>query len=324
MPFMALTESIRLLKQKIPPIKKSEDRAILLTCIAIALVFWVLVKLSQTYRTVWEVGLEFRIPDKKAMISPPPRRLEVEIEGTGWELMYEYLIHGVPHLTYDLNVATDQFVNRGQLRNDIMRQMAAADIKVIEVNFDQISLELEDKISRKIPIRLSSALEFAPEYALQTPPVLQPDSVTVSGPATLIGTYFEWPTDTLRLTNLQAPKTVNVKLALPPQGVQLDISTSSVSLEVEQFTEKSVFVPLTVKNGRDSLKFFPDRFKLTCVVGLSRYNELTANNFTLEVDLKDIQLNESDNSMPVVLTRKPDFVRNIHFTPASVEFFILK
>lgn len=324
MPFMALTESIRQLKQKIPPIKKSEDRAILLTCIAIALVFWVLVKLSQTYRTVWEVGLDFRVPDKKAMVTPPPRLLEVEIEGTGWELMYEYVIRGVPQLTYDLNIATDQFISRGQLRNDIMRQMAAADIKVIEVNFDQISLELEDKISRKVPIHLCSALDFAPEYALQTPPELKPDSVLVSGPATLIGTYFEWPTDTLRLTGLQAPKTVNVELATPPQGVQLDIATSSVTLEVEQFTEKSVFVPLTVKNGRDSLKFFPDRLKLTCVVGLSRYNELTANNFTLEVDLKNVQLNESDNSMPVVLTRQPDFVRNIHFTPASVEFFILK
>jgi hypothetical protein len=71
-------------------LKIREDRAILLICIGIALVFWLLVKLSQTYSTVRPVKFEFQIPENETLSNAPPEDMTVEIEGTGWDLMFDY------------------------------------------------------------------------------------------------------------------------------------------------------------------------------------------------------------------------------------------
>jgi len=98
----------------------------------------------------------------------------------------------------------------------------------------------------------------------------------------------------------------------------------TVTLKVEQFTERSLFVPITIKNAPDSLKTFPERAKLSCVVGLSKYNDIDKNSFQLVADLKGIPLNTEKNTIPVLVTKQPDFVRAVNFQPRSVEFFFVE
>ena len=95
-------------------------------------------------------------------------------------------------------------------------------------------------------------------------------------------------------------------------------------VEVEQFTEKSLFIKVDVKNAPDSLKIFPERIRLTCVLGLSRYNEIAPEDFALEVDLKNIPLNTVNNTIPILVTKQPNYIDNIKLSDRSVEFFFVK
>ncbi len=309
---------------KRPQIKLSEDRAILLVCIGIALAFWLLVKLSQTYKVIREVDLSLRVPNGKALAAPAPAALKVELEGSGWQLMFEYLMNARHNLVYEIKNQRETAISRIRLEEDIQRKLASDGLKVLDINIDNISLQLEDKVTKKVPVALLSRLTFAPEHELQREVLLSPDSVTVSGPASQLQLLFSWPTDSLVLYQLNDRIQRAIALRKPPAGIELSHHEVLADIAVEQFTEKWLFVPLTVAHLSDSLKFFPDKVKLTCVVGLSRYNDLQPGDFTLLADLHDFSPAKGSNTAPIVLARQPYYVRNVYYTPQSVEFYILK
>ena len=146
----------------------------------------------------------------------------------------------------------------------------------------------------------------------------------ISGPASTVELIQQWKTDSLVLSDLRSDKTVAVALLKPPDELSLGTPQTEVRINVEQFTEKSLFVPLTIRNGPDSLKIFPQQIKLTCVVGLSQYNEVTPRDFTVEVDLQNVPVSEDKNTAPIQLTQQPSFVKNVKFSPKSAEFYILQ
>jgi|APTNR8051073442_1049403.scaffolds.fasta_scaffold03341_2 hypothetical protein len=301
-----------------------KDRAILMICIGIALFFWLLVKLSQNYRMTKEVYITVRTPVSKALSSPPPGNLAVQLQGTGWQLLGEHLAGKQIRITYDAS-NTDQInISSGQLRQDIQKKLSSATLRIIDVNFDHILIELEEEVHKKIPVALYAHLDFAPEYQLKEPIHLQPDSILISGPTTLIGSIYSWPTDSLILSGLKHSTRLELTLQQPPKGILLEASKVKAFIEVEAYTAKALFIPLSIINAPDSVRVFPDKIKLECTVGLSFYEEVDAGDFVLEVDIGGVRLKEGKTTVPILLKRHPDFVRNIHFTPQAAEFFIFK
>ncbi len=303
-----------------------KDRAILMICIGIALVFWLLVKLSQDYSTVRPVTLNLTIPDDKALAEAPPTDVRAEIEGTGWDLMFDYFQHPEVKLQYNLEEADQLSLSRNRLRNDILEDLAINDLNVGELNYETISLRLEPKVTKRVPVIFHQSLSFAPGYQLQDSVRLNPDSIEVTGPASMVEEVKRWTTDSLVLDNLKNSQ--NKRLELEPAPPELSLSTQGVEavIQVEQFTEKSFFVPLELKNqpAGDSLRYFPQRVKVTCIVGLSRYEEVTPDDYRLVADLEGTAVGKERNRVMIQLTERPEFVKGVQFTPTMAEFFIVE
>ena len=60
------------------------------------------------------------------------------------------------------------------------------------------------------------------------------------------------------------------------------------------------------------------------MVGLSKYDSIMAKDFHLEVDLKGVPINQSNNTAPILLTQQPTDVKNVQFSPKSVQFLFVK
>ena len=105
----------------------------------------------------------------------------------------------------------------------------------------------------------------------------------------------------------------------------MDTRSAKLTIPVEAYTEKSLFVPVELKNApSDSLKVFPDKIKVSFVVGLSQYDSVHYTDFHLVADLKSISLEKGNNAVPVNLTAMPESVNNVVLSRKSVEFFIVK
>jgi hypothetical protein len=293
-------------------------------CIGIALVFWLLVKLSQEYRSIKDVALTFNIPADKTFSAAPPNDLKVQVEGAGWDLMFDYFVNRQVDLVYDLMQTDRMTLNRGQLRTDILNQLSANDLTIVELNYDNINLVLEEKVSWKAPVVLASDLSFSTGYHLKEPVSIDPDSITITGPLSMLKSIQRWEADSLILQNLKTSQEKFVSLAKPPREISLSHDRVRTIVSVEQYTEKSLFVPLTVLNAPDSIKVFPANVQVRCIVGLSQYNSLAAKDFKLVLDLQDVPVSESKNTAPINLVRQPDYVKLLSFSPSAAEFYILK
>lgn len=314
---------IKLLNRKIE-FSLREDRAILMICIGIALIFWLLVKLSQNYFSEKEVIINFDLPEEKAFTLFPPTDMIAEVEGTGWDLMFSYFSSRKIKLYYDLTQSDGLYLNRGQLRGDLLKNLAVNGVRITEVNYDNLELPLEDKMSLKIPVKLAANLTFSPGYDLQDQVVISPDSVSISGPVSLLQNIQYWETDSINVKDLKGNLSKTLLLKKPPLEIQLSNQEVEAEIMVEQITEGSVFVPITVNNASDSIKIFPQSIKLTFLLGLSRFNEVKADDFKVEVDLAGLEISEDKNTAPISLKMAPSFVKNVQFSPKSAEFFILK
>lgn len=312
------------LRNRLAQLKIQEDRAILLMCMGIALIFWLLVKLSQSFQTRRPVYFELDFPQEKALAEMPPADMAVELEGSGWSLLFDYFAHPRIKLAYDMQEIDRLNLSRGQLRNDIAQRLRGNDIRVLEINYDNVLLALEGRNTKKVPVLVQKRLTFAPEHHLKEPVSLKPDSINISGPSSLIDSIRYWPTDSLVLKNLKSGLTVTLNLKKPGRELLLSETKVEARAEVEPFTEKTMYVPLLVKNAPDSLRIFPDKITVTCKLGLSKFDSVSFRDFTAEADLGGISPKGPNNTTPIVITRQPSYIQNLQFSPKSAKFFIVE
>lgn len=322
---MRFTEQIKQRLNNLRQFKLQEDRAILLSCFGIALVFWILVKLSQEYTSQKPVSFTYEAPEDLALVNTPPADMHATLKGTGWNLMFEYLANSTIPIHFDIDQAGAFRLNRAQLRGEILSALASNELDILELNYDEINLQAEQKMSKRVPIYSRVQLEFAPEHHLSAPLRLEPDSITVTGAVSLLDKLAGWPTDSMNFVKLTNTVATTILLQQPPPEIMLSEQSVQLRIPVEAYTEKSLFVPVTLVNApADSLKVFPDKIKINFVVGLSQYDSVHYTDFKLEADLKTSSLEKGKNTVPVYLRQTPEAAKNVVLSRNSVEFFILK
>jgi YbbR domain-containing protein len=291
----------------------TKDRAVLMVCIGIALSFWFLNKLSTSFRKTIPVKIEYNLPKEKTFSTPPPQYVMVTLQGTGWDMLSDRQEQVFLNLNED---STQVFPMRSIVSQHLGTEVAG-------INMEQLTLDIEDAISKTLPIQANYLITCDRGFDLAENIQLTPSVVTVTGPKTLIDNLLAIKTDTLKIDNLKG--SVTKKIGLSPNPIlKYDVQEVQASLKAEQFTEKSMFIPIMVKNASQRLKFFPNKIKLDCTVALSRYVQLNPNNFEAVVDLKSDAFNPKNNTVAIVLIKQPDFVRNVKFTPKSAEFYFEK
>ena len=301
------------------------DQGILLISMSISFLFWLIIKLSQDYKANREVTIQYRLPDGMAFVEYPPDQIKITLDGPGWDLMYDYFEGNDNLITFNLSSTPIQNITNSQIKQELTKILSSSNLTIFNTDFDYISIELEESSLRKVPIVLNQNLSFVPGFQLKSNIEISPDSINLWGPASLIAAYESWPTTLLQVDNVKDDIEAELELktnTLPM--IELSSSTVFIKVSVEQYTEKSMFLPLSVRNAPDSLKVFPDKVRISFQVGLSQYDTITENHFLLEVDLAGIPVNQTNNTAPILLSKQPAHVKNIRFSPKSVSFLFLK
>ena len=299
------------------------DRAILVLCILAALIFWLTNKMSETFQSEGEVALRFEIPPGKVMTSALPKSIKVLYEGTGWDLLRNKQLNEVkievPNRR-STHFTKDQII-------DLVKQFNPGNVTIDDINISYFDATLAEQFQKKIPVVLKEKIKLVDQYFLKSVQLI-PDSVTISGPQNLIDPILNWETKVIELKGVKNSTEVTTELNTiseieGEEVIAFSPNEIKVILEVEQYTEKSLFIPIEIANGPDSLKIFPNKIKLDCKVSLTDYEKISFRDFKAQVNLEDVALDGQNNTIPVLLTTQPANVSNIRFNPKSVEFFFV-
>lgn len=306
---------------KKPDFKISKDQSALLACIGISLLIWFFVKLSNVYTTRKEVGITYILPPMMEFTGTPPSTLIATVSASGFDLAKKLLFKRYPAISIDLAKLPEPAIQRHVLMSKVQEELG---LPVVDINRNYLSFSLDSTATKKVPVKLNATLSFNKDFFPIRPPRILPDSVVVAGPAEELQGIDSFPTQAIAISGIAGEVThqipletsglINVKVY--PPAIKLLVSA-------EQYTEKSFDLPVRYNSDLPGLKVKPLRAQLTCSVGISRYDLLTADSFLLSANPEQPLQPGKRTHAPLVLQRSPRWVKAIRYTPKTVEFLLI-
>jgi YbbR domain-containing protein len=312
----------KLSKENIKAFLKT-DRAILMICISIAFVFWLMTKLSYSYKDTIIVKLNYKTPEDKIFTNPPATQLEVDIEGKGWDLLGFAFYNKERIITIPVSANEIRVISVSSLNARVLKSIPKA--RILNIHPETIKLQMEDVATKTIPVVLEEQIRLAPLYQYVDSIRIEPQEIEIKGPASVIRDIHEWKTNVF-LPSQEVSKDIDVQISLETQANgSISLSTKKIRCiaAVEEVTEKRVEVPVEVLNVPDSLLLIilPKTVEVSSRVGMSDYERLTAADFKVIADFSKIDLFK-EHSIRVLLKEKPNYAKQVLCIPKKVDYII--
>lgn len=295
-------------------------------CIFCAVGAWLFMALNKKYPYTVQTEILYKDePQGKAFKALQPDTVDLKVEGTGWQLLFARLRISPPSINVSLQKLNSRsYVVFSEQLDQINRQLETSQ-QVISVKPDTLFFDFSRRTNKRVPIKLISKLEFAPQYGIAKEIKLTPSYVNISGPQEELEKIHIWHTDSLKLTNIKenVETRVNV-LRNAISNVSIYPNNVGVKLTVDEFTEKTIEVPLTILNNKEyyDVKLYPKKVKITLLVALSNYAKAD-NNLKAVVDLNEWKVLKH-NRLGVKVTTLPEFSKLVSISPSNVDFIIEK
>ncbi|MFM2134783.1 MAG: hypothetical protein RL021_183 [Bacteroidota bacterium] len=319
-------------EQRPAPMLLNRQVSVFLVCLSIATVFWVLLVLSGNYPTTLTFPVKYiHLPERKVVLNELPSRISVDLKTTGFRILYYRLLKSPDDIVIDVSaglistgVKTDVVVVPTRyFQQDFDRQLGE-EVEVSGFRPDSIVLLFSDRISKRVPVLPLADFTLKRQFDTLSGPVTVPDSVTLSGPPSVIRKVRMVRTQPVKLGELQY--SIDSAVALQPVALA-ETSPSKVRLRipVEKFTEGIQEVAVSAVNVPSGfqLKMFPEKVKVRYQVSLSSYASVTSDQFEVVVDAGRAPVTEG-NLLPLRIVSHPASIRSMSVEPAEVEFIFRK
>jgi len=271
-----------------------------------------------------------RFPEKKVLVNDIPDRLDLAVNAGGYTLLRYKLQSRIDPIIFDVNsfslntVLGDPstlYILTSYAKDRIANQLSP-DMEIMNISPDTLFFKLADKVSKKIPVKPDLNISFEKQYMQVGPYLVEPDSVTISGPKTIIDTIREIATEPVFMSD--ASRSFDMELEMQPlHRVEFDPFEVWIQVPIEKFTEASVKVQIEVINMPDSLLLrpFPPAVTVSCQIGLSAYETLNEHLFRAVIDYAEVG-NMLGNKLKVQIIKMPIYIQSVNFTPKSVEYIV--
>ncbi len=300
---------------------------IVVLCGVFAIAAWLFLALNKKYPyTVHTEVIYTEEPQGKAFKALQPDTVDLKVEGTGWQLLFSRLRIKPPSINVSLQkLNTRNFVLFSEQLDQINRQLETSQ-RVISIKPDTLYFDFSKRTNKRIPIKLISQLVFAPQYDIYQPVVLTPAYVNISGPQEELEKIHIWHTDSLKIKDIKSSVDGRVNILQNAiNNISIYPSSIGIKIPVDEFTEKSIDVSLHILNNKEyhNVKLYPKKVKVTLMVALSNYANITEEHVKAAVDLNEWKVLHHDK-MRVKVTQLPPFSKLVRIEPNSIDFLVEK
>jgi len=299
----------------------------LIACLLLAIMAWLFMALNNKYDYTAKTVLIFKdFPQKRAFHPLQSDTVDLQVRGTGWQLLFARLRINPQSILLSLSQLNNKnFIVSSEQLNNINQQLGSSQ-KVIAVVPDTLYFDFTQRTVKRVPIKLIQKIGFIKQFGIASEVKLTPKYVTISGPIEELNKINIWTTDTLKLDKVNAniSKRVNMQHS-HLKNVSIFPTSVQVNLNVDEFTEKTVDVPLRLINNRyyNNIKLYPKKVKVTFLVALSNYAQIDESFIEATVDVDEWQ-NLKRNQFTVKLNQFPDYCKLVKVVPSKIDFIVEK
>ncbi len=309
--------------------KNNRKLHVFLLFLILAFGFWMLIKLSRTYTSTVSVNLNYTdLPNNKMLQSEPESTVKVTLRAVGFTL----LKHKFSKKKVEVSLKNSKRKKRSQyylLSSNVLSSVnnSFSKSEVISIEPDTLFFELGKSISKKVKVEPDLTIQYKSGYHLSGALEVEPEYITISGPQSVVDSVIYLTTKNLKITDVYDTIHKEIAVVSNSKTSKLTYSHATVTIKgkVEKFTERTIEVPIKVKNAPKSytIKTFPDKVNVVFQIGLSDFNRIDENDFEVICDYGIIESDGIDYLIPKVVG-KPSFVTGVKVVPNKVEFLLEK
>ncbi|MFT4526581.1 MAG: hypothetical protein ACI85F_002756 [Bacteroidia bacterium] len=306
-----------------------------MACLVLSFLFWLLTTLSRTYIEDIPIPVNYtNLPENKVLVSKLPEQLFLEIEATGFDILWLKMNGVGDQIDLDASPSSLKRLPSADAGNYVLvterklskiRSEIEEDVNLVAIRPDSIVFEFRNKVQKNLPVLFKGSLEYDGQYGPVGQISFDPSIIKVSGPAELLDTMKAIYTDSLVLESIDetVELTVNLEEIYSQTSLSFDSIKTKLTIPVEKFTEGTVDVPITQVGNYDegTIKVFPTEVEVSYWVPLSQFENIQKQQFKVQVDLGEIS-KEGTSSLQVLVTDFPSAVKRVRSDPEKVEFII--
>lgn len=316
-----------LLLKKIKTSLFSREVLIFLFFVVLSSVLWLLHSLSKATEIKIIVPVSYSgIPENVELIEQLPSSINVRVKDIGSNLASYIFYKAKKPINFNLRKkfsTTDKqiFLSPKDLRRKVLSYIDPT-ATILEINPDTVFIKYVRLYKKNLPVKIAGKVTLAQQYMLSNAITITPSHISVYGRKSILDTMQYVYTEKLNLEGIKDTLTKDVDIQ---KKSKLKYSTSSITLfvPVEMYTEKIVDIPIAVKNvpPRIQVKTFPSFAKVTCKIGLSRFNLLSAKDFDISVDYHELIKNKTGRQKLNVHS-SAEYISDFQVAPQEVEFIL--
>jgi YbbR domain-containing protein len=297
--------------------------AIISTLFAAAL--WISVNMGNQYQTDISVPLLLEnIKPNRALAHPVPQTVTVKIQTSGWMLVELYF---VPDARYAIDLA--DVISRLSVitNNEISERLKLPEsVRALEVKPDTITIVLDEKIKKNVPLEPVVQLSFREGYGVVGDIISVPDTISLTGARSLLDRIDRWQTQLRSFTSLKSDLHVRVPVSdTLAYGVTPFPLTVDLQADVQQIAEKSLYsIPVEVDQvpGNRVVVLIPPKIDIIVRGGIQQIAAMDAKDFSAYIDYRSILLDTTGSIQPVVVL--PKNLRIVRQDPERLQYVVRK
>ncbi len=298
---------------------------VIIASLVLSILVWLSVSMNNQYSVA--IKIPFRVSGLNrnvALSSPIPRTISVRVRGTGWQLASSFLSTG-SSIEFDASSLERKriLLTAKELAYSLDLGSSA---EVLNFTPDSILISFDTVITKRVP--LLSRVEVIPRdgFMIGGEPLLDPDSVTISGARRLVDRIECWFTEPKKFKNIIDSVDTKVPLSDSLSGlVHLDAGQAEVKIDVEQIAENTYKnIPIKIFGNKDSLQILllPPTVDVTIRGGINMMSEITSDSLGASLDYTNLANSLSSYMEPRIMAPTEFQVIAVH--PDSVEFVLRK
>lgn len=302
---------------------KNGDSLVFLLFLALTFFFWISKKMSESFLMNVDYRIELTgIDDDIRVVTPVTSPVRVTISGQGAALWAERRKDRV------INVNADRFacsssgrhVMSSQMLRDSLSVMLPSSLTIGDIHPDTIRFSSVKVKNVTLPVKFAGGITDDDRYSAERI-YISPERVMASVDVDVADTVFYVYTEPAVIDVHSDTTEVRLKL-MPGPGVVVGEDAVTVGVVSSQYTEKSVEVPVSVRNmpAGMMLRVFPSKVKVMFLVSLTDFDNVKARDFRVAVDYRSID--KSTDRVEPVLVDSPMGVRNVKIQPQVLNYLL--
>ena len=292
--------------------------------------FWFLSMLSKQHETSISVPIRYiNFPADKLPVDSITDYLNIQVKAPGFSLVFYHLFN---FKSSEISISNAYWRRKKDthvafwIMNNYRKQVVKSlpnNMELLSIYPDTLQLAFRNRDRKKVPVRLNKSINFKNRYRLARPIQIIPDSIMIFGIQKDLDSVNFVKTNILDVNELS--EDIDIRLDLEHNSkYQIKEKKVDVFVEVEEFTEKTLLIPIHEINLPKgyTIKLFPDETEIILSTSIDKYKLIDSDFFYATVDCE--QIFSGSKTLNINVSNKSDFIRLHRIQPKQIEYILIK